>query len=151
MLWAGVVEMPGQSLIPQASFYSLHIQGQVIVLSSHWCLCNCPQFAPGGLSRQELFTISPHMEMLKDKWLFWGIICQQEDAAPIRHNKGHVLITICKMLSHHFFSHNSLGIPASALCHYCGFVTICKEKGISNEDNLRTVWTHPHAGGQQTS
>lgn len=49
-----------------------------------------------------------------------------------------MLITICKMPSHHFLIQSSLGIPASAPCHYCGLVTTCEEKGISNEENLRT-------------
>lgn len=69
----------------------------------------------------------------------------------IGHNRGRMLITICKMLSHHFLIHSSLDIPVSAPCHYRGLVTTCEEKGIANEDNLRAVGMHLDAGGQQAS
>ena len=63
---AGAAERAAQSLIPCATSHSPCVQDQVTVLSGCLCPINCPQIAPSGLSRQEFFAISPHVEMLKD-------------------------------------------------------------------------------------
>lgn len=76
VVWKAHYEASGHGQVlserlARASFPSLGlspcIQVQVIVPSGYQFPYNCPQIAPGGLSRQELFTISPHIEMLKDK------------------------------------------------------------------------------------
>lgn len=54
-----------------------------------------------------------------------------------------MLITICKMLSHHFLIHSLLGIPTSAPCHYCGLVTAREANGISNEE-ISGLWESIH-------
>ena len=54
-----------------------------------------------------------------------------------------MLITICKMLSHHFLIHSLLGIPTSAPCHYCGLVTACEANSISNEE-ISGLWECIH-------
>lgn len=54
-----------------------------------------------------------------------------------------MLITICKMVSHHFLIHSLLGIPISAPCHYWGLVTACEANGISNEE-ISGLWECIH-------
>ena len=43
---AGAVWMPSQGLIPLTWSHSPCIQIQVILPSSYWCSCNCPQIVP---------------------------------------------------------------------------------------------------------
>ena len=147
---AGAAWMPSQGLIPLTWSHSPCIQIQVILPSSYWCSCNCPQIVPlaflGGSSLWLVLSLgcwktSDYLGelLVSKKTKLWYDIIESR----VNYN---LQDAITSFLNPQLIRHSNLSSLSLLWARYSTWSKRHLKRG-----NFRTVRMRPRAGGQQAS